>query len=144
MGRLVALDQILSSKIGHEGLATAIEFTFRHLTDGHCRVAKTALKVFTSAIKQLIVLDPNAFIRLWEDTLASGLDLTLQLALKKRLRPALLSLPGPMASAVRRVIEGHHGQGEGQSPNSGCSLVAFSPPSLPPPLIRSTSNSPSR
>lgn len=139
LGRLMALDHLLNTgcHVGFQHLQMALEFTFQNLSNGHSRVAKMAFKLFVAASKLMTVMEPLAFDHIWNLTLS--LNPTLQLLLRKKLKAAILTLPPILYESIRSILEGHS---DCLSPINHQNSVANS--STIQPLIRSTSNSPSR
>jgi hypothetical protein len=147
MGRLLVLDhllglvpQLFDLGLDQRILLMAVDLSFQNLTSSHSKVAKTSSKVFVSSAKILAVLDATAFNQVWDLTLA--LEPTLQLGLRKRLKSAIHTLPALILESVQKCVERLHQHHNGYHYND--SLVAFRSRPHPPPLIRSTSNSPSR
>ena len=89
MGRLVALERVLTlMKVDTSQAGIALDFSLHNLTNGHCRVAKMALKVFVLSAKLLTLSEPSDFEQVWKLILTLP-DPTLQLTLRKKLKIAL-------------------------------------------------------
>ncbi len=132
LGRLLALDALLANDnlvFDEPGLFSAMELSYAHLNSGHSKVAKISRKVFIGVAKAAVAFDSEAFGHFWE--LTASLDPTLQMRLRKKLKPLAPVGVHPVGGVSRTP----------DSPMMGQQVNTIQPPK---PLIRSTSHSPSR
>ena len=174
MGRLVILDKILrdlpedfSLKHKNTGknldrLMRIIDFTFQNLASSHLNVCKISRKVFISAARNT-AQDEMTFSKVWD--MFSTLDTTLQLRMKKKLTAAVeeFYLGGTQSSSSSSSLEEKYCSGQEMDRRAGleeflkeCSnkhteltqpVILNSSASRRrwrPPLLRSSSHSPSR
>ena len=167
MGRLVLLERVLTqlpqhfsletktAKINFQRLMVIIDFTFQQLGSSHINISKLARKVFVLAAKNTAA-DNTTFGQVWE--LLGALEPTLQIRIKKRLTSAIEeAYQGLGPASVTSSLESREARTPQEQDRSAfleqflneCSnqhteYVQSKKKGWRPPLLRSSSHSPSR
>jgi len=166
MGRLILLERLLTqlpldfsletktAQANYQRLMVIIDFTFQQLGSTHINISKLAKKVFVLAAKNTAV-DSTTFSQVWD--LLGALEPTLQIRIRKRLTSAIEeAYQGLGPSSVTSSVDSREARTPQEQDRSAflekflndCSNqhTEYGPAKRRwrPPLLRSSSHSPSR